>query len=148
MDSFTPMQQTLPEKCLSDPRAYVAENTRALNREAASRHLHHAISWLLRAVLLVALFLLAHLSLQGELGGIVKGACALMAVYLLLFVFKGHKRIHSRRNAGLYWLQDDAAQVTRQVEIPAARPHLIIAGQIEQEEIGEDPGWMRKQALS
>lgn len=148
MDSFKPMHQTLPEKCFSDPQAYVAENTRALNRKAAGRHFRHAGSWLLRAGLLAAVFLYAQLGLQGELGGIVMGACALMVVYLLLYAVKGHKLIHSRRRAGLYWLQDDAAHARQQVVKPAAKPRLIIAGQIEQEDLREDPGWMRKQALS
>lgn len=152
MDSFTSLHQTIPEACLSDPQAYVAESTCALNREAAGEHFRHLGSWLLRAGLVAALFLFAHIALQGELGGIVKVAGGLLAVHQLFYVFKGHKRIHARRKAGLYWLQDEAAQAQAlnrdRAEKRASKPRLVIAGKIEQDEVREDLGWMRKQALS
>lgn len=148
MDSFNRLNHSVSEGCLSDPKTYVSEKTRALNHESARLHLRHLASWLLRAAFIASLFMLAELSLGSELGGIVKWASALMTVYLLVYAMKGHKAVRSRRKAGLYWLHDEAVQAQRTQRKPVEKPQLIIAGSLGQDPIEDDVSWVRKQALS
>ena len=148
MDSFNGLNHAVSEDCLSDPKTYVSEKTRAINHESAVRHLRHLAACLLRAALVASLFLLAELSLGSELGGIVKWASALMSVYLLVYTVKGHKTVNSWRKAGLYWLNEEAGQARRTSHRPKSKPRLIVAGSLAQDEVHDDVPWVRKQALS
>lgn len=148
MDSFNTKCNTVAEKTFSDPQAYVAENTRVLNREAWRMHMRHSVSWLLRSALVILLFYLGDAVIESEIGGAVKWTAALMSAYLLMYAIKGHRKVQNLRQARLYWLHDEAAHAQPVAKEAREKPQLIIASSLKQEEIQGDAGWVRKQALS
>ena len=82
--------------------------TRDLNRKTLKLHARHAVSWLLRAALVLGLFLLGRYGLEGAIGGALSWTSGFLGIYVVWYLSKGHLLISDDRQAKLYWLQNDA----------------------------------------
>ena len=82
--------------------------TRDLNRKTLKLHARHAVSWLLRATLVLGLFLLGRFGLEGTIGGALSWTSGFLGIYVVWYLSKGHLLISDDRQAKLYWLQNDA----------------------------------------
>ena len=90
------------------PDTDVAQATRDLNRKSLKMHGRHALSWLLRAAAIAALYLLGRYGMEGTLGGAMSMTAMFASAYLLWYIPKGHLTIQSTRQARLYWIMNDA----------------------------------------
>ena len=108
MDQFHVISLLGADTRLVDPASDLAEAKRELNRKAMKQHARHAVAWLLRASLVLGLFLVGQYAVQGSIGGALSWTAAFGSVYVLWFLFKGHLLIANDRQAKLYWLQNDA----------------------------------------
>lgn len=81
---------------------------RLLFRKILKLHLRHTVSWLLRGAFLGSLFLLGQYAVAQPIGGALTWTAAALAIYLLWYIVRGHIEIHTRHQAKLYWLLNDA----------------------------------------
>lgn len=89
----------------------LAQATHDLNRNTLRLHGRHAVSWSLRAALVLCLFLLGRYLIDGAIGGAVSWTAGFLSVYVLWHLAKGHLLIQGDRQAKLYWLQNDAGNL-------------------------------------
>ena len=122
------------------PDTDVAKATKDLNRKSLKMHGRHALSWLLRAAAIAALYLLGRYGMEGTLGGAMSLTAAFASVYLLWYIPKGHLVIQSTRQARLYWIMNDAGNNSFCSDEP------IVVTMPAQEAIGAD--WYGKQTAS
>lgn len=94
---------------LLDRNTDLSQATRNLNRKTLKLHFQHAMSWLLRGLVVATLFLLGRFVVDSTIGGALSLTASFLAIYLLWYVCKGHLTIQSDRQAKLYWLQNDAS---------------------------------------
>jgi hypothetical protein len=112
-----------------DPSTSYEQARRELNRRTFRSHAHHAAAWLLRAGVVLSMFLLGRFVAEGALGSALTGAAALGSVYLLWYACKGHLAIQHDHRAKLYWLQNDAGNEEFSSDdplfatMPAQEPH-------------------------
>ena len=81
---------------------------RFLFRKMFRLHFRHAVSWLLRGAFVGSLFLLGRYVVAEPVGGALAWTSAALALYLLWYIARGHIGIHTRHQAKLYWLLNDA----------------------------------------
>ena len=86
----------------------LAQATHELNRKTLRLHGRHAVSWALRAALVMGLYLLGRYTVEGTIGGAIAWTAGFLSLYVLWFMAKGHLLIQGDRQAKLYWLLNDA----------------------------------------
>lgn len=91
-----------------DPSTSFEQARRELNRRTLRLHANHVTAWLLRAGVVLSIYLLGRFVVGGSVGGAMGWSAAFLAVYLAWFACKGHLMIQHDRSAKLYWLQNDA----------------------------------------
>ena len=91
-----------------DPSTSLEQARRKLNRHVMRAHAQHVTAWLLRAGVVLCLFLLGRYVAEGGLGEALTWAAGFLCVYLVGYACKGHLMIQNDRKAKLYWLQNDA----------------------------------------
>lgn len=122
------------------PDTDVAKATKDLNRKSLKMHGRHALSWLLRAAAIAALYLLGRYGMEGTLGGAMSLTAVFASAYLLWYIPKGHLIIQGTRQARLYWILNDAGNNSFSSDDP------IVVTMPAQENIGAD--WYGKQTAS
>ena len=85
-----------------------AQARRELNGKTLKLHARHAVSWLIRGVVILGLFMTSQYYVQGTIGGAIAWTSGFLSFYLLWYTAKGHLKIQNDRQAKLYWLENDA----------------------------------------
>jgi hypothetical protein len=122
------------------PDTDVAKATKDLNRKSLKMHGRHAVSWLIRAAVIAAFYLLGRYGLEGTIGGALSVTAAFAGAYLLWYIPQGHLKIQTIRQARLYWIRNDAGNNSFCSDDP------IVVTMPAQEPVGAD--WYGKQAAS
>ncbi len=118
MEQFNAFYHSTPEGRLPDRQAYVTETTKRLNREAMRLHFRHFVVWLSTTLVIAYVFYLGGFVIDGVIGGALQWTSVVLAMYLVLFIITGHRKVHSARAARLYWLLNDAEKARSAAVVP------------------------------
>jgi len=111
MEQFSDICNLGSEVQLLDRQTYINQSTKVINRQVLRMHARHAVSWLLRAVVIWYLFYLGRQVVDGVIGEVLIWTAGVLLVCLLFYISRGHRAVQRFRAAKMYWVRDDAASM-------------------------------------
>jgi len=112
MEQFYDIYNLGSEVQLVDRQSYITQSTKVINRQVFRMHSRHLVSWLLRAAVILYLFYLGSVVVDGVPGEFLIWTAGVLLACLLFYISRGHCAIQRFRAAKMYWLRDDAASLT------------------------------------